>query len=85
MNSKYSFTAEESAARLDKFVAVKCAELSRTHAQELISQGHITVNDQPARAGPAILASVPIPDKMPTIVPKDNLPKYSLMMAPRNG
>jgi len=39
-----------SGMRLDKFVSENCPELSRTQAQKLIDEGHITVNGQPAKS-----------------------------------
>lgn len=50
MAKAYSFIADESGVRLDKFVGDRCLELSRTHAQKLIGDGYITVNGKPARA-----------------------------------
>jgi len=50
MAKAYSFVADESGVRLDKFVGDRCPELSRTHAQRLIGDGCITVNGQAARA-----------------------------------
>jgi 23S rRNA pseudouridine1911/1915/1917 synthase len=50
MNRKYSLEADTAGTRLDKFVGERCPELSRTHAQKLITAGLITVNDRPAKA-----------------------------------
>lgn len=50
MTKVYSLVADKSGFRLDKFVGDRCPELSRTHAQRLISDGDITVNDRPAKA-----------------------------------
>jgi 23S rRNA pseudouridine1911/1915/1917 synthase len=36
--------------RLDKYVSEKCPEISRTHAQKLIENGYVTVNNQPAKS-----------------------------------
>jgi len=46
----FSFVASEPEGRLDKYVAEKCPELSRTQAQGLITNGRVTVNDHPAKA-----------------------------------
>jgi 23S rRNA pseudouridine1911/1915/1917 synthase len=46
-----SFIADGSGLRLDKYVAEKCPELSRTQAQKLVSDGLVTVNGQVAKAG----------------------------------
>ena len=42
---------DEVGVRLDKYVAEKCPELSRTQAQKLVADGNITVNDHVAKAG----------------------------------
>lgn len=49
MDKVYSFTADKAGVRLDKYVGDKCSELSRTHAQKLIVDGYITVNDRVAK------------------------------------
>ncbi|UCC91100.1 MAG: RluA family pseudouridine synthase, partial [Dehalococcoidia bacterium] len=41
---------DEPGTRLDKYVAEKCPELSRTQAQKLVADGNITVNDHVAKA-----------------------------------
>jgi len=75
MDSKYSFAAAEPAARLDKFVAERCVELSRTHAQELIGQGHIMVNGQPARASQRLNAGDRVSVSIPPTAPSQVLPE----------
>jgi 23S rRNA pseudouridine1911/1915/1917 synthase len=50
----HNFLAEETAARLDKFVAGKFPQLSRTRVQKLISGGYIKVNGQITKAGAAL-------------------------------
>ena len=42
--------ATEPGVRLDKYVAEKCPQLSRTQAQKLIADGLVTVNDHVAKA-----------------------------------
>jgi 23S rRNA pseudouridine1911/1915/1917 synthase len=51
MTSRYTLVADVPGVRLDKFVAAKCPELSRTRAQELVATGFITVNGRPAKSG----------------------------------
>lgn len=51
MNRVSSFTVDEPDTRLDKYVCLKHPELSRARVQKLIGSGHITVNDQAAKAG----------------------------------
>ncbi|MBA7678183.1 Ribosomal large subunit pseudouridine synthase D [subsurface metagenome] len=61
----YRFVVDKPAARLDKYVGEKCPELSRTHAQRLIAEGYVTVNDGVAKAshklnvGDRVKVSVP--------------------------
>jgi len=50
MTREYSFVADISGIRLDKFVGENCPELSRTHAQQLIAGGFITVNGREAKS-----------------------------------
>jgi 23S rRNA pseudouridine1911/1915/1917 synthase len=42
---------DEPGVRLDKYVAEKCLELSRSQAQKLVADGNITVNDRVAKSG----------------------------------
>ena len=50
MDKILSFVADKTGVRLDKYVGEKCSELSRTHAQKLIADGNITVNDRVVKA-----------------------------------
>ena len=50
MDKVYSFIVDKVGVRLDKYVGEKCPELSRTHAQKLIADGHITVNGRVVKA-----------------------------------
>jgi 23S rRNA pseudouridine1911/1915/1917 synthase len=67
-----SLVAKESGLRLDKYVAEKCPELSRTQAQKLVSDGLLTVNEQVAKAGQKLSAgdrvriTLPPPDESPS-------------------
>ncbi|MFC1955299.1 RluA family pseudouridine synthase [Chloroflexota bacterium] len=65
MSRVYSFVADESGVRLDKFVSDKCPELSRTHAQKLIDEGHITVDDLVAKAS----LKLDVGDKVEVVIP----------------
>lgn len=73
-----SFVVNESGLRLDKCVAERCSDLSRTQAQKLVSDGLVTVNDQVAKAGlklsvgdrvKIILPSPPIDPLSPEAIP----------------
>ena len=65
MDKSYRFVAEEAGSRLDKFVSEKCPELSRTHAQKLINDGYIKVNEHAARASLRLEAG----DRVDIIIP----------------
>ncbi|GAF88343.1 unnamed protein product, partial [marine sediment metagenome] len=65
MDKVYSLVADRQGARLDKYVAEKCPELSRTHAQKLIAEGYITVNDHTAKAG----LKLSVGDRVNIIIP----------------
>jgi 23S rRNA pseudouridine1911/1915/1917 synthase len=47
----FSLVVDEPGARLDKYVAEKCPELSRSQAQKLVADGNITVNDRVTKSG----------------------------------
>ena len=61
----YTFIADKTGVRLDKYVSEKCSELSRTHAQKLINSGYITVNDHVAKVG----LKLNIGDRVDIIIP----------------
>jgi len=65
MNRRYSFVADKSGVRLDRFVGDSCPELSRTHAQKLIGDGYITVNSRTAKASLKLSPG----DKVDVIIP----------------
>jgi len=65
----YSLVADRQGVRLDKYVSEKCPELSRTHAQRLIADGCITVNDRTVRASTALN----IGDRLTIIIPPATL------------
>ena len=78
MTRKYSFVAEEAGVRLDRFVGDMCPELSRTHAQKLISDGCITVNGQAAKASlklsPGDRVDIVIPPAPPSPLSPEAIP-----------
>src|SRR5690606_41898186 len=41
--------AEEDGERLDRLIAARVAEISRSYAQSLVKAGHVYVNGEPAR------------------------------------
>ncbi len=46
----YHLSAGITGVRLDRFVADKCSELTRTHVQKLVADGFITVNGREAKS-----------------------------------
>jgi 23S rRNA pseudouridine1911/1915/1917 synthase len=51
MDKVYNFIADKPGLRLDRYVCDRLAQLSRVRVQRLIAEGHVTVNDQIAKAG----------------------------------
>ena len=78
MDKVYSFIADKTGVRLDKYVSDKCLELSRTHAQKLIADGYITVNDRVAKVGLKLnigdRVNVIIPSTTPTSLSPEAIP-----------
>ncbi len=65
MSTKLQFTVTRPGVRLDKYTAQESPELSRSHAQRLIAEGHITVNDHPAKGS----LKLNIGDRIAVIMP----------------
>ena len=78
MTKEYSFSADKSGIRLDKFAGDRCPELSRTLAQKLISDGYITVNGQVAKASLKLSlgdrVDIVIPPPPPSPLSPDEMP-----------
>ncbi len=78
MDKVYSFVADKQGIRLDKYVCEKCPELSRTRAQKLITDAHITVNDHIAKVSLKLNAgdrvTVVIPSVTPTPLSPEAIP-----------
>ena len=68
MDKKSSFTVDIPAARLDKFVGEKCPGVSRTHAQQLIASGFVSVNGKTAKSS----LKLNIGDKVEVTVPPES-------------
>ena len=65
MDKVYNFVADKPGIRLDKYVGEKCPELSRTHAQRLIAEGYITVNNRVTKAG----LKLSVGDRVDIVIP----------------
>jgi len=78
MDKACRFVAEEAGVRLDRFVGEKCPELSRTQAQKLIADGHITVNGHAAKSSfklnPGDRVEVVIPPTPPSPLSPEEMP-----------
>lgn len=73
---EFYFTAAETGERIDRFLADQLPEMSRSHIQKLVKDGHVTVGQREIKAnyklnaGDAILVCVPEPE-IPDILPED--------------
>ena len=79
MDKVYSFIADKTGVRLDKYVGEKCPEISRTHAQRLIADGHITVNGRRVvkasfKLNTGDRVNVVIPPTTPSPLSPENIP-----------
>lgn len=78
MTKRYTFVAEITGLRLDKFVGERCPELSRTHAQQLIHSGFITVNGKSAKSSLKLdvgdKVDIVIPPEPPSQLTPENIP-----------
>lgn len=78
MDKKYSFTAGISEIRLDKFITEKISGISRTHVQELINGGFVTVNGKTAKPGLKLNShdkvDVTIPPEPPSHLEAQDIP-----------
>ncbi len=77
-NKVYNFVVDRQDTRLDKYVSDKCPELSRTQAQKLIGEGHITVNDRAAKASHKLnigdRVNIAIPPAAPSTLSPEAIP-----------
>jgi 23S rRNA pseudouridine1911/1915/1917 synthase len=76
MSEEFQLTATTDGERLDRFVSENRPGLSRTHAQKLISDGLVTVNGEPSKAGHRLnagdtIAVVVPPESIPSMAPED--------------
>ena len=67
MSRSLDFEADAGTDRLDRFLADRSPELSRSRLQQLIAEGHVTVDGQPAKPSFRLRAgqwvSVTVPDQ----------------------
>jgi 23S rRNA pseudouridine1911/1915/1917 synthase len=67
MSRQFSFIANTPGVRLDKFLGENCQELSRTHAQKLITDGMVSVNGKPAKGSLKLNTG----DKIDVVIPPE--------------
>jgi 23S rRNA pseudouridine1911/1915/1917 synthase len=69
---------EKGGIRLDKYISEKCPELSRTHAQKVIEDGHVLVNGQILKSSYKLVSgdtvNVNIPPPLPSTLSPENIP-----------
>lgn len=75
MEGKFNFVVGAAGIRLDRFIAEKCPELSRTFAQKLIREGRVTVNSRAARAGWELDAGDAVQITLPPPPPEHPFPE----------
>ena len=72
------FTCESPGERLDRFLANRCTDLSRTRIKRIIAEGDVTVDGQEQNAGfrlrPGQTVSIVIPDPAPTHLIPQQIP-----------
>jgi 23S rRNA pseudouridine1911/1915/1917 synthase len=77
MDKSFNLTVAEP-SRLDKYVAENCSGLSRTHAQQLIEDGLVTVNGKAARSSLKLNAgdkvAVTVPPEAPSTLEAEDIP-----------
>ena len=78
MTRTLSFTATESGERLDRFLAERCQDLSRSRLQQLIAAGHVTLDGGAARPASRLragqLVAVAVPDPVESHLVPQNIP-----------
>ncbi len=77
-DKSYHFNVEETGVRLDRYVSEQCPDLSRTQAQKLIEDGHVTVNNQAVKSSlklmPGDRVDVAIPPPLPSTLTPEDIP-----------
>jgi 23S rRNA pseudouridine1911/1915/1917 synthase len=78
MTGKYTFTANLSGSRLDRFVADRLPDISRTRARELVDAGLVTVNGRPGKPSlklePGDIVVVSVPPEAPSALAPEDIP-----------
>jgi len=78
MTARHALTADTPGERLDVFLARSLPDLSRTHAQRLIAEGHVRIDGQTPkpslRLEPGALVEVERPDPVATDLEPEAIP-----------
>ncbi len=69
------FEAETDAERLDRFVAERCSDLTRSRCAALVRKGHVLLNGQPARPSQRVRAGDVVQVRVPPPAPVDIVPQ----------
>ena len=75
MSAERVFVCDRAGERLDRFLADRCADLSRTRIKRLISDGEVTVEGFPSNAGFRLKSGQSVTIRMPDPVPSHILPQ----------
>ena len=75
MSAGRVFVCDEPGERLDRFLADRCADLSRTRIKRLIADGEVTVEGLPSNAGIRLKSGQSITITAPDPVPSHILPQ----------
>lgn len=75
MTKKYTLTVENSNSRLDKYIAEKIADLSRTRIKELIKNKNILVNKKSEKVSYKVQSGDKIEITVPAVKPLDLTPE----------
>ena len=78
MSRTLSLTTDADGQRLDRFLADRCPDLSRSRIKQLISGGHVTLDEEPPKPSSKLragqLVTVEIPDPVPDRVLPQAIP-----------
>ena len=75
MSAERVFVCDRAGERLDRFLADRCADLSRTRIKRLIADGEVTVEGFPSNAGFRLKSGQSVTIRMPDPVPSHILPQ----------
>ncbi len=78
MSAERVFVCDRPGERLDRFLADRCADLSRTRIKRLIADGEVTVEGHPSNAGFRLKSgqsvTIRVPEPLPGHVIPQNIP-----------